>query len=465
MTVTDRRLSILAVLAGIFLLATVLLYSVERKPAVSAQKGATLVQGLDLDKVAKVTIAKKDKTVTLEKKDAGYTVAERKNYPASVKKVNELFIDILGVRVADQVTASAANHAELGVAKGGEEATAVAFADKDGKPLTGVLIGKSASRGGGNYVRMADRDVVYTSEKGLWPSADISGYLDSEIVDVKKDDVTRVAIALPDERYDVTRDKDKKFVLSAVPEGKKQKDWDVESAFDALSSCSFSDVVTAEPAGLKLDATYVCETKNHQTYTVRLGKAGDKHYARFACQGPSRDEFERARMIKKDDPEEKLKEKDQVLTAADKAAKFNERHSPWLYELSSWKAEKMRKPVKDLVEDKPKDAVPEEIAASHVLVAYKGAERADAKIARSKDDAKKRAGELLLKVKAPGADFADVAKKESDCPSKNKGGDLGTFKKGTMHKDFDEAAWKLKVGDLSDVVETPFGFHVIKRTK
>ena len=72
---------------------------------------------------------------------------------------------------------------------------------------------------------------------------------------------------------------------------------------------------------------------------------------------------------------------------------------------------------------------------------------------------------MLKKAKAKDADFAALAKEYSDGPSKDKGGDLGTFKKGAMHKNFEEAAWKLKVDEISDIVETPFGFHVIKRTK
>ena len=144
---------------------------------------------------------------------------------------------------------------------------------------------------------------------------------------------------------------------------------------------------------------------------------------------------------------------------------FDARQGPWLYELSSWKAEKMRKPIKDLTEDLPKDEDPEEIAASHILVSYKGAEKAGDDITRTKDEAKTRAQELLKKVKEDDADFAEIARKESDGPSKDKGGDLGTFKKDKMHKNFEEAAWKLKVDEISDVVETPFGFHIIKRTK
>ena len=110
-------------------------------------------------------------------------------------------------------------------------------------------------------------------------------------------------------------------------------------------------------------------------------------------------------------------------------------------------------------------AKPTEVAASHVLVAYKGASRADPSITRSKEEAKTRADSLRQQIVDEAKDFATVARENSDGPSKTKGGDLGKFTFETMAKAFSEAAFALDVGGVSEVVETPFGFHIIKRTE
>jgi parvulin-like peptidyl-prolyl isomerase len=113
----------------------------------------------------------------------------------------------------------------------------------------------------------------------------------------------------------------------------------------------------------------------------------------------------------------------------------------------------------------PAPAPEQSIAASHVLIQYKGSMRAAPTITRSKEEAKKLATEVMNKAKK-GQDFAALAKQYSDEPgAKDRAGALGKFTKGQMVKPFADAAFAMKPGEISNVVETDFGFHVIKRTE
>jgi parvulin-like peptidyl-prolyl isomerase len=109
-------------------------------------------------------------------------------------------------------------------------------------------------------------------------------------------------------------------------------------------------------------------------------------------------------------------------------------------------------------------APPGHIRASHILISYAGAPRTEA--VRTKEEAANLADEILEKLRA-GEDFEDLARRYSDCPTarSEKCGDLGFFAKGKMVKPFEDAAFALKVGEVSDVVETDFGYHIIKRTQ
>ena len=101
------------------------------------------------------------------------------------------------------------------------------------------------------------------------------------------------------------------------------------------------------------------------------------------------------------------------------------------------------------------------VRASHILLMYQGSARSTA--TRSKAEAQQQIADLQAKI-AGGADFAELARAHSDCPSGAKGGDLGQFGRGQMVPEFETAAFGMEVGQTSDVVETAFGYHLIQRT-
>lgn len=86
------------------------------------------------------------------------------------------------------------------------------------------------------------------------------------------------------------------------------------------------------------------------------------------------------------------------------------------------------------------------VRCSHILVEDRG-----------------QAEKLLAELQA-GADFATKAKEHSKCPSGRNGGDLGHFGKGAMVPEFDKVAFELEEGELSGLVKTKFGYHILKRT-
>jgi len=103
----------------------------------------------------------------------------------------------------------------------------------------------------------------------------------------------------------------------------------------------------------------------------------------------------------------------------------------------------------------------DQVRASHILLMYQGSARSTA--TRSKEAALQQINQIKAQLDA-GQDFGELARAHSDCPSGKQGGDLGSFGKGQMVKEFESTAFGLPVGGTSAVIETMFGYHIIRRT-
>jgi len=101
---------------------------------------------------------------------------------------------------------------------------------------------------------------------------------------------------------------------------------------------------------------------------------------------------------------------------------------------------------------------PEQVRASHILIEVSPNDPQE-----KKDQALAKAKQLLEQIQG-GADFAELARAHSACPSSSRGGDLGYFGKGEMEEPFEKAVFALQVGQVGDIVQTRYGYHIIKVT-
>ena len=101
------------------------------------------------------------------------------------------------------------------------------------------------------------------------------------------------------------------------------------------------------------------------------------------------------------------------------------------------------------------------VKARHILFAYAGSQSASSEVTRTKAEARREVYRVLRLARAKGADFAELARTYSDGPSKNRGGDLGFFRRGDMVESFNDYAFAKPIGSIG-VVETDFGYHIIE---
>jgi peptidyl-prolyl cis-trans isomerase SurA len=128
-------------------------------------------------------------------------------------------------------------------------------------------------------------------------------------------------------------------------------------------------------------------------------------------------------------------------------------------------------PTDSLVPDpartpKAPEAAPDQVSVRHILCTYRGAKNALKKIELNRDEARIRAEHILELARAKGQDFAELTRKYSeDATTSLDGGDLGTVGRGQLHPDLEQAAFGLGPGQVSEVVESPRGFHILQRTE
>lgn len=113
--------------------------------------------------------------------------------------------------------------------------------------------------------------------------------------------------------------------------------------------------------------------------------------------------------------------------------------------------------VSKMIDRKPNGSV----KASHILITYEGATRANPDIKRTKEEAEEEANTILAEALKPETVFAELARDNSDGPSAPKGGDLGYFEEGVMTPKFNDFAFGNEVGHIG-LVETEFGYHIVK---
>ena len=352
---SNRQLTLLGIIAVIMAGAAVLQSRLaQRSSASEGFQSAPLIQGLEMDAIAGVTItsAKGTNTVTFKKGAGGFVVADKDNYPADISKLNRMLNSCLDIRTTERVTSDPANHADLGVT----DTTAqygVRLLDADGKAIAGVLISDSQpDRRDGVYARLTDSDVVYFVQSPLWLSTGAMEYINSTLISADRAKIRKVTIKGPQEEYQLESDTSGGIRLEKMPAGKQFKETGYKAVFEAAASIPFEDVMATEKASKEMvfDRSFVCELDDTTVYNIVIAQKDDGTYATVWADFLDKAPVEKERRV---ESEEELKKKEAKLLAIDAVESFNKRHKGWVYVIPSYKASELTKPLAELLEDKP----------------------------------------------------------------------------------------------------------------
>ncbi|MBN2270365.1 MAG: DUF4340 domain-containing protein [Sedimentisphaerales bacterium] len=351
---SNKSLAILGIVAAAMVILAVVLSGLSGGPRKGSTGPAYLIQGLDPAGIGRIVIGSGDKVVTLRRRGNAFMVAEKSNYLADIKQVNELIQKCADIKTTGSAhTSNPANHADLEVTEDKGKSVVKFFTpDPNSTFITGVVVGKNIEAGQGSYVRRLPDDEVYITTESPWIKDQATDYIDQELFSVKREDINSVTVNPGGDSYTLKAGSGDAVSLENLPAGKKLKNTDARSVLTALTGLRFDDV-SRSIGGLAFNEQYTCRLNDLTVYALSIAQKDDKTYvvaeAKFTGERPNE--------VKENDSQEELKKKEALLLASDNAAAFTARHKGWIYQVPDWNAKNLTKKLADLLEDieKPKD--------------------------------------------------------------------------------------------------------------
>lgn len=274
-----------------------------RRPAHTDALGQPVLEGLQAASIAAIVIREPGATLTLQRKEQQWTLAERDAFPADLEKVRELVLKALELKVGQSEPIADADRARLNL---DDKGTQLEFRGADGKSLAQVVIGRKffkrqpenpdLAAGDGRFVMLPGdaSTALVVADPLTAASAKSADWISRTGFAAEKVKTMQVSLA-GGERWNIERPGDNAdWKLSPLRAGEKLDVMRANSASYSLNSVELADVAAPglQPAVTGLDqpsATIVAATFDGLTYTVKLGKAaGDNTYASVAVAGDAK---------------------------------------------------------------------------------------------------------------------------------------------------------------------------------
>lgn len=319
--------------------------------------------------VARIEIRSEDDSITLVRDDNhNWTVETSGNYPAKAEKVTELVFNLTGLTVGDMVTARQEKYKRFGLEGEVGEEGAIVVADKAAQPIVTLVRGaqrdapdspEAGGRPGGRYVRTPpDPHVYLVSENFYGLGARLRDWIDTEVANVTPDEIIALDIDHgTTESVSLVLDDKQGLTVADIPEDMQVKKYEVNSTRDAMAPLRIEDVLAAdseEAKGIDFSTTYTAKLKTGAVYTVRAGEREGKEFVAVAA--------DYGEMVLLDSDKATTATEAKAREAAEKAKagipSFNERHAPWVYQVSDWTGKRFMARRSTMLEPKKEEPKP-----------------------------------------------------------------------------------------------------------
>lgn len=336
----------LAIVAGALLVASVWTYQASVSRSQRFERGQRFLPNLNPDDVASIMLSAGDDTVTLERGDDGFTVAEINGYPASNTAVNRVLRSLVELELEKEVGVGDELFDELGLSADADGSLEVALRDATDQDMVRLIVGNDFE-GGGSYLLRIDGDggPAFLSTRRATFSSSPDSFLDKEIVKVEGDLVER--IDGPD--FAITRTEDG-LKLDGVPNGREETPAAMNRIKRVLGQLRFDEVFLADDArvrGLRLEPRLDLRLTDGSGYRLAVAERDGEHFLQIAGYHT----VDRV-TVDRDESDQQLEAKAEILERADEMARFNRFHGSWIYRISDSTADTINLRKEDLSQAK-----------------------------------------------------------------------------------------------------------------
>ena len=338
------KLKTLSLTTAVLFVISIVVFMNENRRGTDLLSGSDYIKGLDVEKVQKIVLTFKDaKKLSLSRDAQRFVLENRKSYPAAGDKINDLIYKIASIQVNKKVTSSASDD-DLKKYELDDKSRkyVIEIFDNDGKKTVAFRVGKS-EKGKGNYLYKEGKQEVYLSQNNLLINSSYKDFINTVLLDIKKDDINQIKLQ-SDTKIELVK-KDKEFVM-ATPKRKNFKKDKVQEYLQSFSSLTFEDYYAhAEPdvQALNFNKDIKIHLKNKLIYKVSLAKKKEDHFLKLNVLV---DEIPKQVVVRKDDGKEKLQSIEDIIKAQGDANRINQEKGNWIYEVDKSVYEKLAKNLK-----------------------------------------------------------------------------------------------------------------------
>ena len=338
------KLKTLSLTTAILFVISIVVFVNENKRGTDILSGSDYIKGFDVGKIQKIVISFKDaKKMTLSRDADQFVLENRKSYPVAGDKINDLIYKIASIQVKKKIASHVSND-DLKKYELDDKSKKylIEVFDNDGKKTVSFRVGKS-EKGEGNYLYREERQDVYLSQNNLRINSSYKDFINTVLLDIKKDDIEQIKLQ-SDTQIELAK-KDKEFVI-AYPKRKGFKKEKVQEYVQSFSSLTFDDYYAhTEPdvRTLNFNKDIKIQLKNKLIYKVSLAKKKEDHFLKLNVLV---DEIPKKIVLRKDDGKEKLQSIEDIVKAQGDAHRLNREKGNWVYKIDKSVYKKLVKNLK-----------------------------------------------------------------------------------------------------------------------